>query len=473
MNKLSCENCMIKNYKNKLKLEYTISECIHSFFESNKPNIKANDINIHFIGCGGIGMCGLSILCKQFGFNVTGSDLKNSRNTNFLIANNITVHLSHSINNIPKKNNSIIVYSSAVNKENIELKTAIERGIPIYRRGEFLAFLSNHYKTVISIAGSHGKTTVTSMLAHILKETSFPNIGYLIGGWPVGQNALGGIGDGNIFVIEVDESDLSLTLFKSEIGVILNIDDDHSWNVGGNNNLYNAFLTFANNSKTLVYINEKKINTSLKKTITPKYKVDLENIENFSVLYCDKIYGKYQIENAQTAISVALKLGVNKMSAIQSLKSFQGVERRMQKVYSNDRFIIYEDYAHHPSEIRVAVTAIKKKYPTKKLTVIFQPHRYARLKFYFNRFRDELNSIDKVFIVPTFSAWANKENISEQSLAESIGINAQFVKGTWDTITSKIYKNLNLKNCVILVLGAGDINCIIPKLITRIESNSV
>ncbi len=459
---------MFKKYKIKVDIESLISEYINTYFKSGKINTKSDEISIHFIGCGGIGMCGLSLLCKQFGFKVTGSDLNSSKNTEYLMVNDITVNIKHSPNNLPKNNNSIVVFSSAVSKKNIELKKAMDNGIPCYTRGEFLAFISSHYKTVVSIAGSHGKTTVTSMLVHIFKNTSFPNLGYLIGGWPIGKSTLGNIGDGNIFIVEVDESDLSLTLFKSHLGVILNIDDDHAWNVGGNDKLSDGFKTFAKRSELIIYADE-KIDTFLKDISCQKFKVDFEQINKFN---SDKIYGDYQVKNAQTAMTIALRLGVEKQHIIQCLKDFQGVERRMQKAFSNNIFTIFEDYAHHPSEIKAALEAVKIKYPEKKLVVVFQPHRYARLKHYLNRFSIELKSADKTFVIPTFSAWSDKEDISEQELVAKIGNNAQFIKGSWDTIADKIYLNLHFNNCIILVLGAGDVNHVIPKLITQIISNA-
>ena len=195
------------------------------------------DTSIHFIGCGGIGMCGLALLSLKAGYIVSGSDVNISKNTNILLENGAMVNIGHFAKNLPKTHTYIVVYSSAIQTNNPELCTAKKNGIKCYKRGEYLALLAKQYKRVVSIVGSHGKTTVTAMIVHILKQCNVLNIGYLIGGWSIGLKTLGEIGNRDIFIIEVDESDLSLTQVSSNIGVVLNLDDDHSWNIGGKEKL--------------------------------------------------------------------------------------------------------------------------------------------------------------------------------------------------------------------------------------------
>ncbi len=436
---------------------------------SVKQEILESGLSVHFIGCGGIGMCGLALLSLQFGCKVSGSDINDSRNTKLLLANGADINIGHSAINLPINNNFIVVYSSAVQKNNPELKKAQTRGIKCYKRGEYLAQIAKQYKRVISVAGSHGKTTVTAMIVHILKQCNYQNFGYLIGGWPVGWKTLGKTGSGDIFIIEADESDLSLTLLDSHIGVVLNLDDDHSWNVGGKEKLNEGFISFAQQSDLLMYTNDKELSDNFKHISSPNIIIDLEKISN--IASSNNLFGKYQKQNATMAVAVALELGVPQTDAVKAIKTFPGVERRMQLRFSNNKTAIIEDYAHHPVEIKAAIAAVKESYPKQKLTVIFQPHRYARLKQYFNEFTSELKNADKIYIVPVFSAWSSIDEISSKELAENIGVKAVSIDGSWKNKAKIIVGTegfqilLHNEKHIILVLGAGDINNLIPELI--------
>ena len=433
-----------------------------------RNKIKNIDTSIHFIGCGGIGMCGLALLSLQAGYNVSGSDLIISKNTDILLKSGVAVSIGHSIANLPRESTYIVVYSSAIQTENPELCKAQEQGIKCYKRGEYLALIAQRYKRVVSIAGSHGKTTVTAMLVHILKQCKCQNIGYLIGGWPVGLKTLGKVGNSDIFVIEVDESDLSLTLMSSHIGVVLNLDDDHSWNIGGKEKLKRGFVRFAERSNLLIYPDNKEFNNIFKHNSINKKIIDLEN-ENINKTgwnQIGEIWGKYQRNNATVAVAVAVELGILQTEAIEAVKTFSGVERRMQKIFSNENVTILEDYAHHPVEVNAAISAVRETSPNQQLTVIFQPHRHARLKHYFNEFTFELKKADRIFTVPVFSAWSSTDIISSKDLANNIGEKAVSLDGTWKEIAGKVIKETILEKSIILTLGAGNINKVIPYLIS-------
>jgi UDP-N-acetylmuramate--alanine ligase len=438
--------------------------------EYMKNKTISPNTSIHFIGCGGIGMCGLAMLSMQFGCKkVSGSDVQNSKNTKLLQASGADIYIGHLASNLPKKGTFIVVYSSAIQSDNPELREAQKRGIKCYKRGEYLALIAKQYKRVVSVAGSHGKTTVTAMIVHILKQFLDIDPGYLIGGWPVGWKSLGETGNGDIFVIEADESDLSLTLLFSHIGTVLNLDDDHSWNVGGKDKLKKGFIKFAEQSNLLLYTSDKELDNIFQYTSVSKKIIDFENkLNNPEWNQTESLWGKYQKKNAIMAIATAVELGISQKEAFEAIRTFRGVERRMQKIFSNNIITIFEDYAHHPVEVKVAIDAVREAYPDHKLTVIFQPHRYARLKYYLNEFTVDLKKADRVFIVPVFSAWSSTDKISSEDLAENIGTKAVPINGSWKNIAKKVMAENILEKNILLILGAGDVNSVISKIIETI-----
>jgi len=460
---------------------------------------KQFEEHIHFIGCGGIGMFGLALLSIQHGNSVSGSDIQNNKNTELLKKLGATVYLNHSIDNLSKVEKCTIVYSSAISSCNPELIKAKNLGFKCYRRGEFLAILASNYKRVVAIAGSHGKTTVTAMISHIMKELLQHKVGYLVGGWPIGEDYPGQIGNGDIFIIEVDESDLSLELIHSYIGVVLNLDDDHSWNVGGQDALNKGFITFAQQSELLIYDKISHLE-HLFRNISSKVKKNISDDNSTNRLRLN--WGEYQNKNAIMAINVAVELGVSYSDALTAVLDFEGVERRMCERFNNDQVIIIEDYAHHPVEIKASISAIRDIYKDRQLTVIIQPHRYARLKKYFEEFSKELMKADRVFVLPVFTAWIldkkkdsnhfvyqkfttctspklpvltqeNKNSlaINSKQLVENIGRTAEYVDGSWMNMSKKIISYSISENMIYLILGAGDINKLIPALIADIVAS--
>jgi UDP-N-acetylmuramate--alanine ligase len=454
------------------------------------------NLSIHFIGCGGIGMCGLALLSLQAGYKISGSDIKKSENTELLQAKGASINTAHSAKNLSalqKSKTSIVVYSSAIQNENPELREAQRLGIKCYKRGEYLALMATQYKRVVSIAGSHGKTTVTAMIVHILKQCNMSNIGYLIGGWPVGAKTLGEIGKRDIFIIEADESDLSLSLISSHIGVVLNLDDDHSWNVGGKEKLKKGFSRFAEQSDLLLYACDKSLCNIFKNIPTPKKSIEFkyEKLSQKGWEQTNNLWGEYQKKNAAMAVAVAIELGISQAKAIKAINTFSGVERRMQKTFSNNSITIFEDYAHHPAEVKAAIATVREAYPNTILTVIFQPHRYARLKYYFNEFACELKKADRIFIVPVFSAWSSVNEKSSKDLAKNIGKKAIALDDSWENIAKKVttkttaeskayHSILNqktlciqdkhtCKKSILLILGAGDVNNVVSKIIKNLN----
>jgi len=429
--------------------------------------------HIHFIGCGGIGMLGLALIAHEKGAFVTGSDIVISKNTIILNEQGIRTFVGHDKLFLPYLRNSkidkekcIIVYSSAVRPDNLELAAAIEDNVKTYKRGVFLTEIAKNFETVISVAGSHGKTTVTSMISHVLtKEGLHP--GYCIGGIPTLWKRNASAGRGKIFVVEADESDLSLVELESTIGIILNLDNDHAWNVGGIDNLYNGFAKFAVKSKKLLpgssdfpegFLERlKKSGGSFLNRIPKKNLPDLSN------------YGEFEIKNIITVLTVANYLGLNITEAFGYLKKFPGVERRMSNLLCSDKLIVIEDYAHHPTEIKAVISTLRKKYNDWNLTLIFQPHREKRLRYCFDGFTAELSKADFCYVLPVFGAWEDINERLDTKLAETIGCNKATALGIdWEKCIGKVLKQLPQKT-LLVIMGAGDINKIIPLLLREIN----
>jgi UDP-N-acetylmuramate--alanine ligase len=411
--------------------------------------------HIHFIGIGGAGTAPLAKIMLQRGYSVSGSDLCLNQKTQELEKMGARIFEEHSTDNLPAET-QLLVYSSAAAIDNPELVSAGERQIPCLRRGDFLAKLASTYYRTIAVSGSHGKTTITAMLAWILRNNQIP-CGYLVGG-KVNGFPEAEAGDGDIFLTEVDESDGTHALFSPFIGVVSNVEDDHSWSVGGTETLMNNFSTFAAQSKELIYISDSN-STRLFENHTKTLSLD-----NASLLECQEIkFNGFMKINAALACFVAEKLGINFDDAVNSVNNFPGVDRRMTIHYSSPAITLIEDYAHHPTEVARAVELLRKNYPGYHLRVIFQPHRYARLEKYIGEFARELAVADSVFIVPVFAAWTEHGKVDSGDLAELTGDKAVNLNMEWPEMPPVILRELPGK-LLLAVFGAGDIEKLIPEI---------
>jgi len=434
---------------------------------------KIKYMPIHFIGCGGAGMAPLALILAAHGCRVTGSDLEANDKTAELQAHGVGVCIGHSILNMPPDNvNTLVVYSSAVKDSNPELAAARKRNWECLRRGEMLARLAGSYRRTVSISGSHGKTSVTAMLVHILRAHNC-KVGYMIGGKAENIPAWSE-GDGDIFVTEVDESDGSHTLIDSHIGVITNVEDDHCWSVGGVEQLMENFKTFAARAPKIIYVADAttrelfghhpdRVVLTTEDILTPGYFEEFD--QNLF-----KIWGDYQLINAALAVEAAAELGIEYGSAMRSLRNYAGVARRMTEHMMTADYCLIEDYAHHPTELKASLSTLRKRFPERRLCIVFQPHRYARLERYLEEFAEIIRThADIAFITPVFAAWSEKRAISSEALAEDIGgAKARFIDRSWSEMAHIVVRAAKPPS-VIAVIGAGDINALIPEIIRHIE----
>ena len=427
------------------------------------PKIKENVTrfpwnHLHFIGIGGVGMAGLALLAKELGVYVTGTDEEESANTKFLKSKGICVVIGHSRDLHDKPN--MIVYSSAVKRDNPVFQQAQTSGIPVLRRGEFLAELTTLYPKTVLISGSHGKTTVTAMVSHILSSLG-KEPAYLVGGGIGERPFLAGAGMGEILVAEVDESDGTLSIISATHAVITNIDDDHSWSLGGVDKLIESFNKFAFSSDYLL-TNDSPVTRKL-----------FKDHKNAKLISSGEVCGELSLPtpglhnrfNAFLAVCVAAELGIEKERAIQSVNEFTGVTRRLTVRYKCDAMVLIEDYAHHPTAVRESLNAIKENYPDNRRVIVFQPHRYERVRRYAIEFAKELSEADLVFILPPFSAWLDKEDFGEsiRIVKEIRRIPAYYQKEPFPDLAYIVVNNLK-KGDVLIVMGAGDITNLVPIL---------
>jgi UDP-N-acetylmuramate--alanine ligase len=421
---------------------------------------------LHFIGIGGAGMAPLAAILRERGKQLSGSDLIANSLTAELARSGVKIFLGHQAENVPD-DTEMIVYSSAVKSDNPEMSKAKELGIPALRRGELLGRLAAEYRRPVAVSGSHGKTTVTAMLVHILLQCQIP-CGYMIGGKLSDNTPSALAGNGDIFITEVDESDGTHTLINPYLGVVPNVEDDHCWSVGGTEKLYENFATFGRNSQKLILLDSELTEKLFSghadcRFLKEDHFVGSGVLPGLSARLFDE-WGSYQLFDAALAVEAAAVLGVERHQASEALNTFGGVARRMTVHKDSADLVIIEDYAHHPTEVRMAIAALRKRYPGQHLRVVFQPHRYARLEKYFDAFAAELAKADSVYIAPVFAAWTETAPCSSEDLAAAIP-GGKYINPPWRESGKELLEKPSDKPLLLAIFGAGDIDALITELI--------
>ena len=452
----------------------------------NKIQIGKQEI-IHFIGIGGIGMSGLAQIMKTMGFNVQGSDISENKNIENCKKLGIKIFKGHSEKNI--LNASIIVKSSAIKKNNPELNSS--KKIPSYDRIEMLANVIDLKKKII-VTGSHGKTTTTSLVAKIISTAKLdPTI--INGGVINSLKNNAKLGKGDWAIVEADESDGSFLKVPINYSIVTNIDKEHLDYYKNFNNLINAFKKFIEKTppigKAFLCLDDIYIKKILKKLKTKNYftygfdknanyqicktkyavnytKFDLKiknigpkklYIKNISL----KLIGKYNVLNATAAIALCLNLGLKIKIIKKALKNFSGVQRRLTKVFKKNKVEFYDDYAHHPTEIKSVLEAVRKVLPDKKIITIFQPHRYSRVRTLKSEFALCFKDTDQLILCPVYAAGESTDTKYSQTkfaklIAKFSKVQIIIVKNELE-ITKYFKKNLT-NNEVVVAMGAGSIS---------------
>ena len=453
-----------------------------------KINIGSNEV-VHFIGIGGIGMSGLAQIMNNMGFNIQGSDLNRNKNTDRLIKLGIKVYFGHHQKNLNKA--TMIVISSAVKKDNGELIAARHKKLSVFNRGEMLANIVALKKNIV-ITGSHGKTTTTSLVANILEEAGLdPTI--INGGVINSLKNNAQLGKGEWAVIESDESDGSFLKLPITYSIVTNVDKEHLDFYGSFEKLKKSFCTFIEKTpsfgKSLICIDNDNLKSLLPKCKTlnfltygfDKYSnyqiTNVRKNKNYSIFDLKlkfpskktaniknivvNLIGDHNITNATASIAIALNLGIKTSKIKKALKKFLGIQRRFTKVFSVGKREFYDDYAHHPTEIKAVINSARQVYKDRKIICVFQPHRYSRVKFLKNEFASSFKSSDVVVLCPVYSAGEKiKYNFNQDNFSKLISRKSKIqVINIQNQKELKIYfkKNL-LENEMIICMGAGSIS---------------
>ncbi|MFP8875020.1 MAG: UDP-N-acetylmuramate--L-alanine ligase [Myxococcota bacterium] len=452
--------------------------------------------HVHFVGIGGIGMCGIAELLLSQGYRVSGSDLRESPSVARLRALGIRVSIGHEEANLGQAD--VLVYSSAVNANNPEIREAEARKIPVIRRAEMLAELMR-LKEGVAVGGSHGKTTTTSLIAHILDAAGLDPTA-VIGGRvqaPGGDATGARLGSSDILVAEADESDGSFLRLTPVIAVITNIDPEHLDHYGSFEAVQDAFVSFSNGvpfwGVTVLCADHPGIQAILprltRRVTTYGFSSQAELVADrievidfgmrFRVLLRGedlgpvslRLPGQHNIANALAALAVALELGVPFATGAEALGGFPGIERRFEFRGSARGVRFVDDYAHHPSEIRATLAAARAAHRG-RIVSVFQPHRYSRTRDCFEDFTSAFNDTDVLIVTEIYPAGEPKlPGIEAQLLVEAIRSHghrdAHFI-GDFEGVAENLPTRLR-EGDLVLTLGAGNISALGPLLLERLE----
>lgn len=434
---------------------------------------------VHFIGIGGIGMSALARILIDMGVEVSGSDLNENANTRGLKELGAYVYTPHSADLMPD-DIDMVVYSSAVPQDNEELVKARRLGVPIKKRGELLAMITRERFSLL-VAGSHGKTTTTSMMAKAAIDAGLsPTV--IVGGRIADlENSNAYMGSGNMVIAETDESDGTFLLLEPTISVVTNIDREHLNYYGTFDRLLDAFRKFLENTKKerIVFRDNEHLEAvsrgldcmtySLEDPSASAYIRDVRMGEFGSRFVVDSPWGSYElsismpglhnVQNATASFLALVAAGVSPDKVVEGLSGFKGVERRLTVRGSRKGVVVVDDYAHHPTEIKNTLKAIRIKWPHKKVVAVFQPHRYSRLKYLWEDFASSFADADVVWITDVYSAGERENDFEMGGFVEKIAECSKrdvFYVPSWRDMVYPVMKILE-GNDVVVTLGAGDI----------------
>jgi len=462
---------------------------------SNRKNPAMRRVNrIHFVGIGGAGMGGIAEVLLNEGYQISGSDIGENAVVKRLTALGADIVIGHQRDNV--NGASVIVVSTAIKADNPELLAAKALRIPVVRRAEMLAELMR-FRHGIAIAGTHGKTTTTSLIASIFAQGDLDPT-FVIGGLlnSAGTNAR--LGTSRYLIAEADESDASFLHLQPMVAVITNIDEDHMDTYGGDfNNLKDTYIEFLHNlpfyGVAVVCIDNPVVRELLPRisraVITYGFSEDADiqahnyqqngNVSSFSVKRDGKenlqlslnLPGEHNVLNALAAIAVAEEEGVSEQAIITSLSGFAGIGRRFEHLANlstdNGEMVLIDDYGHHPSEVKATITAMRNGWPDKRLVMVFQPHRYSRTRDLYEDFVEVLSEVDCLFLLDVYAAGESAISSADaKSLARSIRLRGQ-VEPVYVSDVNLLPELLaaQLKeNDMVITQGAGNIGAVAREL---------
>ena len=451
--------------------------------------------NIHFIGIGGVGMCGIAEVLHNQGYQVSGSDLKASSTTDRLESLGIKVYIGHVEENVHQAH--VIVVSTAINEENPEIIWGKEHRIPIVRRAEMLAELMR-YRHGIAVAGTHGKTTTTSLMASVLAATGEAPT-FVIGGRLTSAGTNAQLGSSSYLVAEADESDASFLHLQPQTVIITNIDEDHMDTYGGDfEKVKHTFVEFVHNlpfyGLAVLCVDDANVREILPSLSRPVLTYGIDQEADFYATdivqtgrYCEFLAhrpegeplkirlpmpGRHNVLNALSTIAVASDLGVDDAAIQLGLMGFEGVGRRFQEqsplnLADGSEVMFVDDYGHHPSEVLATIKAIRAGWPDKRLVMVYQPHRFSRTRDLYEDFVRVLSKVDVLLLLDVYAAGETPINGADsRSLCGSIrqlgSVDPIHIADVGDL--RSILNNILRDGDLLITQGAGDIGNVSKQL---------
>lgn len=435
--------------------------------------MRLKNSKFHFVGVGGIGMCGLAELLHNMGAVVTGSDLSENSNTLRLKKIGVKIFFGHKAEQVG--DSDVVVYSSAINQANPEIAEARAKRIPLIPRAEALSEIMR-LKRGIAVAGTHGKTTTTSLISSIFLQTKLSPTIFVGGRFElIDSTAL--LGQGDWLIAEADESDGSFHKLSPEISVITNIDSDHLDHFKTFENLQKSFYDFALRIPfygSIVVCGDDPIISQIFQNFpkriytygfndTNDYKIQGEK-GNYTLFHQGKKLGSFSLNipgrhnalNSCAAIVVALNAGISFEDCVKGLQAYKGVDRRFQFKGEKKNIKVYDDYGHHPTEVTATLAAFREKFPDNRIVVYFQPHRYSRTQSCWHEFTQCFAQCDQLFITDIYPAGENPiEGIHSEKLIQEIKHNGKNYLKKSPEMSTQILAQLKSGD-VFVTLGAGD-----------------
>ena len=444
---------------------------------------------IHFIGIGGIGMSGLALIMKGMGFKIQGTDISSNKNIERLKKNNVKIIIGHAKKNINKA--TIIVISSAIKNNNPEVLFAKKKQLPIYKRGDMLGHITSLTKN-ITVVGSHGKTTTTSLISGIFSKTKLdPTI--INGGVINSLDNSAKLGKSKWSILELDESDGSFIKVLPTYSIITNIDREHMDYYKSMDSLFRLFQEFIGKvpsfGKSFICLddkNNKKLIDKIKFKNFYTYGINKKSQFQIKNIYQSKSYSKFDlniqlqskkntliknikipliglhnIRNATAAVAVSWTIGISKDIIKKGLNEFKGVHRRFNKIFKFRGVEFFDDYAHHPSEIKEVLNGVKDVYKEESIICIFQPHRISRLKDLKKEFTLSFKKADQVILCPIYAAGEKiRLGFNYYNFAKNIAKNSKvkiFLVKDKLSLAKFIKQNIYGKK-IVIGMGAGSIS---------------
>lgn len=443
--------------------------------------------SVYFIGIGGIGMSAIARYFNTRGVAVAGYDKTETDLTRQLNAEGIKVYYTEELDVLPEKID-LVVYTPAVPADHQQLVHLLNLGIPVMKRAQVLGLISQAQKT-IAIAGTHGKTTTSSMVTHVLKSCE-ESVSAFLGGILSGYNTNYFLGDSDWVVVEADEFDRSFLHLQPEIAVVNSIDPDHLDIYGTPDKVTEAYIAFINKTRengTVLLSHQAALDlgTEVVALLKDKYKVltygfeetddiylSIKGVQEGKVVFdffspmgsiesiASRMPGMHNVSNASVAVAVALLLGKDKDAIASGVSSFKGVKRRFEWIVDGEKVFI-DDYAHHPTELKMAIGAARMMFPGKKLLGVFQPHLFTRTRDFAEGFAEELSKLDELLLMEIYPAREEPiEGVNAAMLLSRMNHDAARIVGREEVLEAAKKGDFD----VIMTLGAGNIDTLVPQI---------